>query len=299
MPPIHIFSVDVEDWFHLFDTNGFADPAVWPDLPTRVERNFNRLLDLFATYNVRTTCFFLGWIAERYPQLVKAAAAQGHEIASHGYFHRLVYQMTRAEFLQDALRARKLLEDTAGCRVLGYRAPGFSCTGRTPWFFEELARSGHSYDTSVFPARRFHGGMPGGKRSPYTVNTPFGIVTEIPATVADAFGQVLSFFGGGYLRLFPMWLVRQMIGRVSSEGRPVVFYVHPREIDPEQPRLPMNMLWSFKSYVNLATTEAKLRCILLEFRMTTFREFLYGAPVITEKTFAAGTGGGPLPTSVR
>lgn len=269
-----IFSVDVEDWFHILDIAGAPVLSSWETLPSRVEANFRRLLELFGRHNARVTCFFLGWIGERYPHLVREAAAQGHEIASHGYAHRLVYDMSRQQFVEDASRARRILEDVAGVPVLGYRSAGFSVTERTMWFFDALLEAGYEYDSSVFPAARGHGGVRNFRREPHRVaNDPDGIM-EFPITVSDLLGMPLCFFGGGYLRLFPYWLIRRAARQVLAEGRPVIFYIHPREIDPSHPRLPMPTARRFKSYVNLRTTESKLERILGEFSLTTFRDFL-------------------------
>jgi len=272
--PDSVFSVDVEDWFHVLDVAGAPALSSWHELPSIVEPDFRRLLDLFDEYHVRVTCFFLGWVAERYPHLVREAAAHGHEVASHGYAHRLVYQSTRQEFFEDALRARRLLEDLAGTPVLGYRSAGFSVTEKTQWFFEALVEAGYAYDSSVFPAARGHGGMSEARREPHRITTPAGNLMEFPITVSTLLGKPLCFFGGGYLRLFPSWLIRRAVRQVLAEGRPVVFYIHPREIDPSHPRIPMPLLRRFKSYVNLRTTEAKLRRILAEFPVTTFRDFM-------------------------
>ena len=269
-----IFSVDVEDWFHILALPKAPDMAEWASLPGFVERNFRQLLALFAENGVHVTCFFLGWVAERYPALVREAAAAGHEIASHGYAHVLNFEMTPSEFHDDVLRTRKLLEDISGRAVLGYRSPGFSATEDTPWFFEQLARAGYRYDSSVFPAARQHGGMAGAEWAPHTVTTRHGMLTEFPITVARIMGRPMCFFGGGYLRLFPYALIRTMSRRVLDEGRPVVFYVHPREIDPGHPRLAMNAIRRFKSYVNLATTEGKVRSILKDFKVTTFEQYM-------------------------
>jgi polysaccharide deacetylase family protein (PEP-CTERM system associated) len=146
--PRAIFSVDVEDWFHILDVPSTPAIESWSELPSRVESNFLRLLDLFGKKSVHVTCFFLGWVGERFPHLVKECVNQGHEVASHGYSHRLIYQMTRDEFYEDAIRSRSLLEDIAGIPVRGYRASGFSVTEQTPWFFEELAKAGYYYDSS-------------------------------------------------------------------------------------------------------------------------------------------------------
>jgi polysaccharide deacetylase family protein (PEP-CTERM system associated) len=268
-----IFSVDVEDWFHILDVPSVPAIAAWGSLPSRVEKNFFRLLDIFSEKNVQVTCFFLGWIAERFPHLVKEAANRGHEVASHGYGHCLVYEQSREEFYADVRRARLMLEDIAGGSVIGYRAPGFSTTEQTPWFFDALAEAGYQYDSSVFPAPRGHGGMKQGRRDPHPVGDN-GSLFEVPITVADLLGKPVCFFGGGYLRLFPYWLVRRMAHQVLAEGRPVVFYIHPREVDPAHPRLPMNRTRRFKSYVNLDTTETKVRHILQDFPVTTFKNVI-------------------------
>jgi polysaccharide deacetylase family protein (PEP-CTERM system associated) len=272
--PQSVFSVDVEDWFHILDLPSTPSVSEWGKLPSRVEKNFNRLLDLFSEKQVSTTCFFLGWVGERFPHLVRDAAARGHEIASHGYAHRLVYELSRDEFYQDALRSRGILEDLAGVAVTGYRSAGFSITERTLWFFDALAEAGYRYDSSVFPSPRGHGGMRTDQRAPHVVDSSPEII-EFPITVTDLFGRSMCFFGGGYLRLFPYWLIRRMSKTVLEEGRPVVFYIHPREIDPDHPRLSMGLGRRFKSYVNLESTEGKLKRLLDDFPMTTFRDFVF------------------------
>lgn len=272
-----VFSVDVEDWFHILDVPSASPISEWGSLPSRVERSFSKLLGIFDEKNVHVTCFFLGWIGERYPHLVKEAAARGHEVASHGYAHRLVFQQTREEFREDIRRTRALLEDIAGVPVTGYRAPGFSATERTTWFFDVLAEAGYEYDSSVFPAPRGHGGLKGSRRDPHYVGTDEKLL-EIPISVADLWGKPICFFGGGYLRVFPYWMIRRMSEKVLQEGRPVIFYVHPREVDPEHPRLPMKLSRHFKSYVNLGTTEYKIRRILRDFPVTTFRNVIADDP---------------------
>ncbi|HUI85034.1 MAG TPA: XrtA system polysaccharide deacetylase [Candidatus Binatia bacterium] len=283
--PSSIFSVDVEDWFHILDIPGAPAISEWGSLPSRVERNFTRLLDIFSQYDAHVTCFVLGWVGERFPHLVKEAAARGHEIASHGYGHTLVYQQDREEFRQDVRRARLLLEDITSVPVIGYRAPGFSTTEATPWFFDVLAEAGYRYDSSVFPAARGHGGMREGRREPHRVGNGDGIL-ELPITVADMMGKTMCFFGGGYLRLFPYWLVRAKAHEVLAEGRPVVFYIHPREVDPAHPRLPMSRIRRFKSYVNLEGTESKVRRILQDFPVTTFENAISNCPELVKSHVA-------------
>ncbi|UCE86575.1 MAG: polysaccharide deacetylase family protein [Deltaproteobacteria bacterium] len=277
-----ILSIDVEDWFHILDVDSTPDLAHWEELPSRVERNFTRLLDLLDAKRVPATCFFLGWVADRFPHLVLEADRRGHEIASHGYAHTLVYRMTPEAFYQDARRARELLEKIVGRPVAGYRAPGFSVTEQTPWFFQKLHEAGYRYSSSVFPAARGHGGLRANRLEPYAVACDGAAITEVPITVRRVLGKRICFFGGGYLRLFPYRVIRDMTRSLLAEGRPVVFYVHPREIDPDQPRLAMGPARRFKSYVNLRTTEDKLRRLLDEFEFTTFERYLADAPPAAE-----------------
>lgn len=271
-----IFSVDVEDWFHILDVPSAPVLSEWAGLPSHVEQNFHKLLDIFSDCNVQVTCFFLGWVGERFPHLVKEAVARGHEIASHGYGHQLVFQQTRDQFHDDVRRARLLLEDISGTPVVGYRAPGFSTTEDTPWFFEALVAAGYQYDSSVFPAARGHGGIRDGRREPHRMDE-VGLI-EFPISVGDMMGKRVCFFGGGYLRLFPYWLIRKKAHEVLAEGRPVVFYIHPREIDPKHPRLPMSRKRTFKSYVNLDTTEWKVRQIFKNFPVSSFQNVIAQNP---------------------
>jgi polysaccharide deacetylase family protein (PEP-CTERM system associated) len=269
-----IFSIDVEDWFHILDLPTTPKLGKWDSFPSRVEENFKKLLEIFAREQVQGTCFFLGWIAERYPDLVRQAADRGHEIASHGYSHSLVYEMTEEDFLADAVKSKKIIEDIIGKPVSGYRSAGFSTTVNTPWFFDKLIEAGYRYDSSVFPAPRGHGGLKTNSFAPYRVSGGSGQIIEFPISVARFMGKSLCFFGGGYLRLFPYFLIRRMTRKVLSEGRPTVFYVHPREIDPDHPRLPMNMVRQFKSYVNLHSTRSKILKLLNDFEFVTFDNYV-------------------------
>jgi polysaccharide deacetylase family protein (PEP-CTERM system associated) len=282
--PNFIFSVDVEDWFHILDVPSAPALREWSRMPSHVEKNFLKLLDLFSEYDAQVTCFFLGWVGERFPHLVKEAVARGHEIASHGYGHRLVFEQSRDEFYDDVRKARLLLEDIAAAPVVGYRAPGFSSTADTPWFFDALAEAGYQYDSSIFPAHRGHGGIPEARRDPYRVDGS-GIL-ELPITVADLAGRGMCFFGGGYLRFFPYWLISRKVNEVLADGRPVVFYIHPREIDPEHPRLPMKPSRAFKTYVNLDSTEPKIRRILRDFPVTTFQQVISNYPELVNSHVA-------------
>jgi polysaccharide deacetylase family protein (PEP-CTERM system associated) len=272
-----IFTVDVEDWFHILDVPSTPAFHEWDELPSRLEGNFLRLLDMLEKAGSTSTCFFLGWAARRFPHLVREAARRGHEVASHGYAHRLVYQMTPEEFYRDALKARLTIEDAAGAAVLGYRAAGFSLTSRTPWFHEKLAEAGYFYDSSVFPAPRNHGGLVEASLEPTRVPTAAGEIAEFPVTVVRLLGTRLCLFGGGYLRLAPLSLIERMTRKVLGEGRPVIFYLHPREIDPEHPRLPMPLGRKLRSYLNLRGTPRKLAALLERFRCTSFRAWMQTA----------------------
>jgi polysaccharide deacetylase family protein (PEP-CTERM system associated) len=275
--PQSIFSIDVEDWFNLSGTGLEPPPAQWDQLESRVERNFRGLLELLAEGGGTATCFFIGYFAKRFPHLVREAIAAGHEIASHSYFHRLVYEMSPAEFEEDALASRKLLEDISGVAVRGYRAPAFSVTERTPWFFDKLAEAGYQYDSSVFPARHQTGGLATSRFQPYRIDSAAGTIDEYPITVVQTLGQPICFFGGGYLRLFPYRLIRSMGRRALNEGRPIVFYIHPREIDPDHPRLPLSRRRRFTCYVNLRSTRTKIESLLRDFQVSSFDRYIADA----------------------
>jgi polysaccharide deacetylase family protein (PEP-CTERM system associated) len=269
-----IFSIDVEDWFNLSGTGAEPPPSEWDGLESRLERNFRGLLELLAEGNATATCFVVGYFAKRFPQLVREAVAAGHEIASHGYFHRLIYQMSAVEFCKDARATRELLEDVSGRPVRGFRAPAFSVTERTPWFFDKLVEAGYRYDSSVFPAPHQTGGLAAGTFVPYTANARAGAIEEFPITAVRVFGKPMCFFGGGYLRLFPYAVIRAMGCRALGENRPVIFYVHPREIDPEGPRMALSRRRRFTCYVNVKTTRPKIRRIVRDFRVTSFERYM-------------------------
>jgi polysaccharide deacetylase family protein (PEP-CTERM system associated) len=287
-----IFSIDVEDWFHILDLPDSADMSQWDRMPTHVVEDCRKLLDVFDEQGVKVTCFFLGWVGRKFPHLVREAADRGHEVASHGYSHRLVYSMTPREFYDDAVKAKQILEDILGKCVNGYRAPGFSVTSQVPWFFDQLTEAGYTYDSSIFPASRGHGGMKTGRYAPYRINDQ---MVEFPITVARFSRVPACLFGGGYLRLAPLSLIQRAASKILNEGRPVIYYVHPREVNPAAPRVEMPLRRSFKCYVNVASTEAKIRSLIGRFEMTTFQEYIrahfspgiaYGA-----KSIAAGTAG--------
>lgn len=282
--PKSILSVDVEDWFHILEIPGLPGVDKWDNLPSRVESNFLKLLELFGAKGVSVTCFFLGYVARRYPHLVKQAQAAGHQIGSHGFAHKLIYHMSPDEFFNELRDSKQLLEDICGQEVIGFRAPGFSLTVQTPWFYDMLAKADFRYDSSLFPAARLHGGIMSADLRPHIVLTKHGRVVEFPITVVNLVGRRWCFFGGGYLRLFPYPIIERMARKVLAEGRPVIYYVHPRDIDPEQPRLAMNPIRRFMCYVNLSTTEGKIRRIVDAFELITFEQFIKENNLLEEKS---------------
>jgi polysaccharide deacetylase family protein (PEP-CTERM system associated) len=273
-----VFSVDVEDWFHILDLPTTPAIGEWPALHSDVVKNTRRMLAIFRQHDVRCTLFFLAWVAERWPELVHEAIADGHEIASHGYAHELVYTITEQRFYDDIRKAKDIIEKAGGVEVKGYRCPGFSVTAETPWFFDRVRQAGYVYDSSVFPGSRGHGGLPDAKPDPHVVKTAHGDLVEFPISMAATAGKQLYFFGGGYLRFFPYWLVRRKLRQVLNEGRMPVFYLHPREIDPDQPRLPMSAKRNFMTYVGLKTTEPKMRSAFTDFHFTTFADRMASVP---------------------
>jgi polysaccharide deacetylase family protein (PEP-CTERM system associated) len=262
---VNALSIDVEDWFQVSAFAPHIDRADWDKLPCRVERNVDRLLELLAGSDARATFFTLGWIAERYPQLVRRIHAAGHEVASHGYGHLRASEQSREQFRNDIRSARALLEDQAGAPVRGYRAPSFSIGRDNLWAFDELAEAGYRYSSSVYPVAHDHYGMPEAPRFPWQVREG---LTEIPVTTARMAGRNWPAGGGGYFRLAPYAVSRWAIARVNrADRRPAIFYMHPWEIDPGQPRMNgVGFKTRFRHYLNLERTESRLGRLLGDFR---------------------------------
>jgi len=271
-------TIDVEEHFHVSVFDGLVSRDRWTSLESRVCANTTRLLDIFSDADVRATFFVLGCVAERYPQLVRDMAARGHDIASHGYAHRMIGDQTPDAFRDDVRRAKALLESITGRPIRGYRAPSYSVTPRTLWALDILADEGYAYDASIFPIRHDRYGIPLSPRHPYTVTRDGRAIVETPASTT-AFGPMnLPIAGGGYFRLLPYAWTRWGISRVNRmEGRPVIFYLHPWEVDPEQPRLDAGLLSRFRHYRNLNQTECRLRRLLKEFRFGPMAVVLEGA----------------------
>lgn len=257
-------TVDVEDYFQV---QAFADTVTadeWESRENRVEANTNRVLDMFADCGVKATFFTLGWVAERWPALVRRIVGEGHELASHGYRHDRVFEQTPDAFREDVRRTKGLLEDLGGQVITGYRAASFSIDGRTPWAHDVLASEGHLYSSSIYPVKHDIYGMPEAQPTPHTVA---GGLIEIPISTVDVLGRRLPCGGGGYFRLLPYFWSRWAWQRVNSAGeQPFIFYFHPWEIDPDQPRIEDAPLKSrLRHYTNLYKMEAKIRRALRDF----------------------------------
>ncbi len=272
---VNAMSVDVEDYFQVSAFESVVSRDDWDKLESRVERNTHRLLNIFDAHAVRSTFFTLGWVAQRYPGLVKEIAGRGHEIASHGYEHRLIYDQTPDAFREDVKRAKAVLEDASGQHVVGYRAPSYSVTTASLWALDVLAEEGYSYDSSIFPIRHDRYGIPSAPRHPHVLKVQTGALVEAPASTVRLGSTNLPVAGGGYFRILPYWWTRWGIARVNNlEHRPAIFYLHPWEIDPEQPRMPGGALSRFRHYRNLDRTESRLHRLLTDFKFDTMASLL-------------------------
>ncbi len=261
---VNAMTVDVEDYFHVSAFAAALDRKNWPTFESRVERNTHRLLDLFDEHRTRMTFFVLGWVAERYPELIRELHRRGHEVACHGLTHELVYRQTPAVFREETHRSKSLLEDLTGTQVRGYRAASYSITNASLWALDILEELGFVYDSSIFPINHDLYGIPGAPRQPHKVGS--GRLLEVPLTTVSVAGQRLPCAGGGYFRLLPYNWFRWSLRRVNNEGMAAVFYLHPWEIDPGQPRIKASLKSRFRHYTNLERTEGRLRTLLREFR---------------------------------
>ncbi|WP_374493565.1 XrtA system polysaccharide deacetylase [Zoogloea sp.] len=261
---MNALTIDVEDYFQVSALAPHFPKEVWNATPCRVERNVDRILEMLVQHGARGTFFTLGWIAERYPELVRRIANEGHELASHGYAHERASSQSPEAFLADIRLAKVVLEDIAGCEVRGYRAPSFSVGLANPWAHGCIEEAGYAYSSSVYPVKHDHYGVPDAPRFPYAVGA--GLV-EIPITTVRRFGRNWPVGGGGYFRLLPYPVSAWGIRKVNKEDRkPAIFYFHPWEIDPGQPVVrEASAKTRFRHYVNLAHTEARLRRLLQDF----------------------------------
>lgn len=265
LPIVNAMTVDVEDYFQVSALAPHIDRADWNAIPCRVERNMDLLFQLFEKNGTHATFFVLGWIAERYPNMVKRIVAGGHELASHGYGHMRATDQTPEAFLEDIKRTKTLLEDISGVEVRGYRAPSFSVGSSNPWAFDCIRSAGYRYSSSVYPVRHDHYGMPDAPRFPYFSRA--GLL-EIPITTMRSFGRNFPAGGGGYFRFLPYAASKLAISKVNRDDRkPTIFYLHPWEVDPGQPRIPgVSLKTRFRHYVNLSRTESRLQRLTQDFR---------------------------------
>ncbi len=272
---VNALTIDVEDYFMV---SAFADIVKfedWDRYENRVTMNTYRILDLLAEYGVKATFFVLGWVGEKYPELIRDIRSSGHEVACHGYNHRLIYDLTPEEFREDVRRAKGILEDNIGVPVIGYRATSYSIVRETLWALDILIEEGFLYDSSIFPIHHDRYGIPEAERFQHVIERDKGAILEFPPTTYSLLNLNVPIAGGGYLRLLPLWVIRSAIKRINKqEMRPVVMYLHPWEIDTAQPRINGRFLSQIRHYINLDSTVPKIRTFLKEFTFRPLSEFL-------------------------
>lgn len=262
---VNAMSVDVEDYFQVSAFAPHVQRGTWENTPLRVEANVDRILELFERHNTKATFFTLGWVAERLPDMVRRIVAGGHELASHGWEHTRVSAQQPETFRNDITRTRSLLEDIGGVQVLGYRAASYSIGTSTPWAHDVLADVGYRYSSSIVPVKHDHYGTPNASRFAFAAAS--GRITEIPVTTVNLVGRNINCGGGGWFRLFPYGFSRWALRRINHrEGQSGLFYFHPWEIDPQQPRPEgLTARTRFRHYLNLSRMESRLECLLKDF----------------------------------
>lgn len=265
-PVRNAMTIDVEDYFQVSAFAPHIPRDSWPQRECRVEANIERILGILETGGAKATFFTLGWIAERYPQMVRRIVAGGHELASHGYGHLRASDQTRAEFMDDVARSKAILEDLGGQRVLGYRAPSFSIGPGNLWALDVLQEAGYRYSSSIYPIAHDHYGMPDAPRFAFHPNGSEGLL-EVPITTVRLGQRNLPAGGGGYFRLLPYALSRRLMRRVNqADGQPAIFYFHPWELDPGQPRpAGIGLKTRFRHYINLGRMDARIRSLTRDF----------------------------------
>jgi polysaccharide deacetylase family protein (PEP-CTERM system associated) len=278
---LNALTIDVEDYYQVSAFESCVRFADWPTYESRVEANNHRVLDIFDEHDVKATFFVLGWEAERRPKLVEEIVKRGHEVGSHGYRHRLIYSMTPAECREDILRSKSVLEDITGTPIVGFRAASYSIVARSLWCLDILIDLGFEYDSSIFPIRHDIYGIPGAERFPHVLERERGTIVEFPLSTTQMFNVNVPVAGGAYLRFLPLWLIRSGIRRINDiEGQPAIVYLHPWELDTDQPKLNGPVRSRIRHYTNLAKTEAKLRGLLDQFSFRTVREVLTSCGVL-------------------
>ena len=273
----HAMTIDVEDYFQVAAFNDVISADNWHSFKTRVEKNTHCFLDVCAAHDIKATFFILGWIAEKHPALVREIADAGHEIACHGYSHQLIYEQDCATFAEETTRAKSMLEDQAQVAVEGYRAASYSVTSKSLWALDVIQSAGFTYDSSIYPIRHDRYGLQGGPLTPHTLRLKNGAeLKEFPITTASFFGMDLPVGGGGYFRIYPLWLTSWLLKRrCRTLSAPFVFYLHPWELDPEQPRVAgVSLLSRFRHYTNLDQVESRLNQLMTTFEFTTMKAVL-------------------------
>jgi polysaccharide deacetylase family protein (PEP-CTERM system associated) len=273
---LNALSVDVEDYFQVSAFSETVHPSSWGRFESRAERNTVALLDLLDRHHTTATFFVLGWIAERSPGLVREIHRRGHEVASHGRDHQTLDRLNAESFRAEVRQQKALLEDLIQTPILGYRAPSFSVTRRTKWSLQVLLDEGYRYDSSIFPVYHDRYGIPDAPRFPHDVVLNGGALREFPPSTVAVMGLPnLPIGGGGYLRMYPFWLTRWGLHRINRvERQPAMVYLHPWEVDPDQPRIHASRLSRWRHYTNLHSTTRRLECLLREFRFGAIRTVL-------------------------
>ena len=276
---LHVLTIDLEDWFHVTNFENVIRRSEWTAYPTRVQKTLPRLLDLLAEHNARATFFVLGWVARRFPSLLKRIAEAGHELASHGDEHQLITSQSPSEFREQLVRSRDAIEQLSGHRIYGHRAPSYSFRKRTEWVIQILLESGFQYDSSVFPF--------GPRRDPALCDSHLpclltdhgaGVLREYPLSVVEMAGIALPIAGGGYFRLLPYGVVQRGVRQLDRRGVRAIMYFHPWELDPDQPRIASaSWLAKFRHYHQLDRMEEKLRRLLSDFRFGSIRDVFWSA----------------------
>ena len=268
------FTVDVEDYFHVSAFSSVIQPENWDHYVCRVEQSTRTILELAAKHSTRGTFFVLGWVAERYPQLVREIQAAGHEIGCHSYWHQLIYELGPKRFRSDLIKARDCLQWITGSPVKLHRAPSFSITEKSLWALDILIEEGFQIDSSIYPVHHDRYGIPGSPKLPHIIATRAGQIHEFPGMTCKVAGLTVPVGGGGYLRLFPWAVTSRLLRQIRKEHRPLNVYLHPWEVDVDQPRIAASLKSRFRHYQNLTTMAPKLSKMLTEFRLGTMTEVL-------------------------
>ena len=272
---VNAMTIDVEDYFQVSGFDHLVKREEWDRFESRVVRNTERRLEIFAEAGTHATFFVLGWVAEKFPKLVRQIHDAGHELASHGHGHRLIYSTSPAEFREDLRRSKSAIESAGGVRVAGYRAPSFSITDRSMWALDVLIEEGYEFDSSIYPIRHDRYGIPDSPRHIHEIERTGGRLWELPGSTVRWAGVNLPIGGGGYFRQLPyLWTARGVRHLNQAENQAAIFYLHPWEIDPEQPRISAPLLSSLRHYRNLDKTETRLRRLLRDFEFGTVSDVL-------------------------